>query len=41
MGIAQSFPAKPQWGVENIPDLSGKVIIVTGAWLANSSSRCS
>ena len=28
---AQSLPPKPKWGVENIPDLSGKVFIVTGA----------
>ncbi|KAF8266753.1 NAD(P)-binding protein [Lactarius quietus] len=26
----QSFPPKPTWGVNNIPDLTGKVIIVTG-----------
>ena len=30
-GINQSFPPKPTWGVDSIPDLSGKVIIVTGA----------
>ncbi|VDB92602.1 unnamed protein product [Peniophora sp. CBMAI 1063] len=24
------FPPKPKWGVEDIPDLSGKVMIVTG-----------
>ncbi|KDQ11791.1 hypothetical protein BOTBODRAFT_162426 [Botryobasidium botryosum FD-172 SS1] len=30
-GIAgQSFPPKPQWGIDQIPDLSGKVVIVTG-----------
>ncbi|KAI0032686.1 hypothetical protein K488DRAFT_49359 [Vararia minispora EC-137] len=28
--VAQMFPPKPTWGVENIPDLSGKVTIVTG-----------
>ncbi|KAI0058525.1 NAD(P)-binding protein [Artomyces pyxidatus] len=26
----QSFPPKPTWGVDDIPDLSGKVTIVTG-----------
>ncbi|KAI0260316.1 NAD(P)-binding protein [Gloeopeniophorella convolvens] len=26
----QSFPPKPQWGVNDIPDLAGKVVIVTG-----------
>ncbi|KAF8267006.1 hypothetical protein EI94DRAFT_85817 [Lactarius quietus] len=26
----QSFPPKPTWGVNNIPDLTGKVIIITG-----------
>ena len=26
----QSFPPKPTWGVNDIPDLTGKVIIVTG-----------
>ncbi|KAI0058523.1 NAD-P-binding protein [Artomyces pyxidatus] len=28
--IAQAFPPKPKWGVDDIPDLSGKVTIVTG-----------
>ncbi|KAI0058521.1 NAD(P)-binding protein [Artomyces pyxidatus] len=27
---AQSFPPKPKWGVDDIPDLTGKVTIVTG-----------
>ncbi|KAH9970071.1 NAD-P-binding protein [Russula compacta] len=26
----QSFPPRPSWGVDDIPDLTGKVIIVTG-----------
>jgi NAD(P)-dependent dehydrogenase (short-subunit alcohol dehydrogenase family) len=26
----QSFPPKPTWGVDEIPDLTGKVILVTG-----------
>ena len=26
----QSWPPKPTWGVNDIPDLSGKVIVVTG-----------
>jgi NAD(P)-dependent dehydrogenase (short-subunit alcohol dehydrogenase family) len=29
-----NWPAKAQWSVNDIPDLSGKVIIVTGASLA-------
>ncbi|KAI0344005.1 NAD(P)-binding protein [Trametopsis cervina] len=28
--IAQMYPPKPVWGVNDIPDLSGKVILVTG-----------
>ncbi|KAI0809191.1 NAD-P-binding protein [Irpex lacteus] len=28
--INQSFPSKPKWGVNDIPDLTGKVVIVTG-----------
>ena len=27
----QSFPPRPIWGVNDIPDLTGKVILVTGA----------
>ncbi|EIM81817.1 NAD-P-binding protein [Stereum hirsutum FP-91666 SS1] len=28
--LAQAFPPKPQWSVDSIPDLSGKVVLVTG-----------
>ncbi|KAI0040862.1 NAD-P-binding protein [Auriscalpium vulgare] len=28
--LAEAFPPKPTWGVDNIPDLTGKVVIVTG-----------
>ena len=28
--IRESFPPKPRFKVEDIPDLSGKVMIVTG-----------
>jgi hypothetical protein len=28
--LTQSFPPKPKFKVEDIPDLSGKVVIVTG-----------
>ncbi|KAI0029797.1 NAD(P)-binding protein [Vararia minispora EC-137] len=28
--VSQMFPPKPTWGVNDIPDLSGKVVIVTG-----------
>ena len=27
----QFFPPKPKWGVDDIPDLTGKVMLVTGA----------
>ena len=30
--LEQSFPPKPTWGVSDIPDLTGKVILVTGAY---------
>jgi retinol dehydrogenase 12 len=26
----QFFPSKPKWGVDDIPDLTGKVMLVTG-----------
>ncbi|KAI0764108.1 NAD(P)-binding protein [Irpex lacteus] len=28
--LTESFPPKPKWTIDDIPDLSGKVIIVTG-----------
>ncbi|KAH8981077.1 NAD(P)-binding protein [Lactarius akahatsu] len=28
--LQQSFPPKPTWGVDDIPDLTGKVVLVTG-----------
>ncbi|KAN0136172.1 NAD(P)-binding protein [Lactarius tabidus] len=28
--LAQSFPPRPIWGVNDIPDLTGKVVLVTG-----------
>ncbi|KAH9053025.1 NAD(P)-binding protein [Lactarius vividus] len=28
--LQQSFPPKPTWGVHDIPDLTGKVVLVTG-----------
>ena len=28
--LSQMFPGKPKWSVDEIPDLSGKVMIVTG-----------
>jgi FlaA1/EpsC-like NDP-sugar epimerase len=28
--LRENFPPKPQFLVENVPDLTGKVIIVTG-----------
>ena len=29
--LQQSFPPKPTWRVNSIPDLTGKVFLVTGA----------
>jgi retinol dehydrogenase-12 len=29
----QSFPPRPTWGVDDIPDLTGKVAIVTGRFI--------
>ena len=34
--LIQMYPPKPRWGVEEIPDLTGKVIIVTGTKTAQS-----
>jgi hypothetical protein len=34
-----SFPPRPTWGVNDIPDLTGKVIIVTGASTRARQSR--
>ena len=30
MVVNQSMPPKPTWGIDKIPDLSGKIVIVTG-----------
>jgi NAD(P)-dependent dehydrogenase (short-subunit alcohol dehydrogenase family) len=30
--IRELFPSKPTWGVDDIPDLSGKVFLVTGGY---------
>lgn len=30
--ISQTFPPKPRWGVDDIPDLAGRVMIVTGGY---------
>ncbi len=35
--VAQAFPPKPKWTAKDIPDLSGKVVIVTGT-LADAPS---
>jgi hypothetical protein len=29
----QFFPPRPTWGVNDVPNLTGKVILVTGAFL--------
>ena len=31
--MQQSFPPKSKFSVDDIPDLSGRVVIVTGAWI--------
>ena len=38
--LGQTFPPKPEWSIEDIPDLTGKVMIVTGniVWLSSSSA---
>jgi retinol dehydrogenase-12 len=28
----QTFPPAPKWGLNNIPDLSGRVAVVTGGY---------
>lgn len=30
MLINQQFPPKPTWGTKDIPDLTGKVVLITG-----------
>ena len=37
----QSFPPKPTWGANDIPDLTGKVALVTGAFSSNKQMRAS
>ena len=32
--VAQTFPPKPKFSVDQIPDLTGRVMIVTGATLS-------
>jgi retinol dehydrogenase-12 len=29
--VSEAFPPKPQFSVDDIPNLAGKVVIVTGA----------
>ena len=36
--IAQTFPPKPKFKVEEIPDLTGRVVIVTGTSLSRARS---
>jgi retinol dehydrogenase-12 len=31
-GISQAFPPSAKWGVSDIPDLTGRVVIVTGGY---------
>lgn len=35
--VQQSFPPRPRWGVNDIPDLTGKVVIVTGEFIIHKS----
>ena len=37
--LVQMFPPKPKFSVDQIPDLTGKVTIVTGAYLVQLSAR--
>ena len=37
--IKQAYPPKPTWEVDDIPDLTGKVVIVTGVFVS-SGCRC-
>lgn len=30
--VRETFPPKPKWSIDQIPDLSGKVMIVTGGY---------
>ncbi len=39
--LEQSFPPKPTWGVDDISDLTGKVILVTGALSEKTNARTS
>ena len=36
--VAQSFPPAPKWAVTDIPDLSGKVVVVTGRTTSNPTA---
>ena len=38
--IKQLFPPKPKWGVDDIPDLTGKVMLVTGACPKLKVKKC-
>lgn len=38
--LVQSFPPSPIWGVNEIPDLTGKVILVTGAFTRYILKAC-
>ena len=35
-----AFPSKLTWGVHDIPDLTGRAILVTGACLKRSKYAC-
>lgn len=39
--LGQSFPPKPLWSTNDIPDLTGRVIIVTGVSALQASSSVS
>ena len=39
-GLRPAFPSKPTWGVHDIPDLTSRVILVTGACLKQNKYAC-